>query len=524
VSLSPSYPRVPQGENLGSAGLDKVTDLGRYRLIAELARGGMGIVYVALVRGPAGFNKLFVVKELMPQFALDPSFMSMFLAEARLAARLSHPNIVQTLEIGEERGRPFIAMEYLEGHNFQRIVQRAARRGGRVPLPIQLHVLMATLSGLHYAHELRDFDGTPLHVVHRDASPHNVFVTYDGQVKVVDFGIAKMEDASSERTRTGVLKGKVSYMAPEQTRGESADRRADVFAVGVMLWEALTGRRMWKAESEVAILHARLLHAIVPPRSIAPEVPEALDEITMRALASDPRARYATAAEMRAEIDAYLREFRGHADAREVGAYVSQLFTEERAEIKRRIDAQVQELRRLRSGEFGAVSLMRIPTPLGGLTPSNLAPSTTPPGATVVSSYPNPPKRASALRVVASIGALSLVTALVLMSVRALRSNDEATVSTTPTSPTAPTTASAAETAPPPPAATALQTPLSGHPPDASRAELTRVTAPMSAARAATIPRATAHLPEPPPAEPTERRHGEKPIREIDLTDPYDKP
>src|ERR1700761_3781049 len=251
--------------------------LGKYRLIAELGHGGMAEVYLAVVRGPAGFNKLGVIKQIRPQLAAGPGVLGMFLDEAKLAARLSHPNVVQTNEVGQEGDTHFLMMEYLDGQPLNRITQRLGKRGG-LPLHMHLQIIVDLLGGLHYAHELTDYDGTPLGVVHRDITPHNVFVTYEGQVKVVDFGIAKAMNSSSE-TRTGVLKGKVAYMAPEQARGERVDRRADIFSVGVLLWEAVTGRRLWKGVPDITILQ-RLLNGDIPtPKSVKPDVDDKLEAI-----------------------------------------------------------------------------------------------------------------------------------------------------------------------------------------------------------------------------------------------------
>src|SRR5215468_3006277 len=208
---------------------DEAQGLRKYRLIAEIGKGGMADVYLAVVQGPAGFNKLVVIKKTRSELTRDPEFIAMFLDEARLAARLNHPNVVQTHEVGQEGDRYFIAMEYLDGQPLNRI---RARAGSSFGVNLQVRVLADVLAGLHHAHELCDFDGTPLGVVHRDATPQNVFVTYDGLIKVVDFGIAKAVDSSAE-TRTGVVKGKVTYMAPEQAKGDRVDRRADIFAVGV---------------------------------------------------------------------------------------------------------------------------------------------------------------------------------------------------------------------------------------------------------------------------------------------------
>jgi serine/threonine-protein kinase len=258
--------------------------LGRYRLIAELAHGGMGDVYLGAAQGPAGFSKLMVIKVLRPALADDEQFLVMFLEEARLAARLNHPNVVQTVEVGNEGRQYFLAMEYLEGQSLQRLRQRVAK-DHPFPLGPHLRMLIEALNGLHYAHELVDIDGRALNIVHRDATPHNIFVTYDGQVKLVDFGIAKAMDSSLE-TRTGELKGKIGYMPPEQASAERVDRRADVFAMGVMVWEAAVGRRLWKGLNEVSIMHELVMGKIPTAREVDPRVPSELDKICRRALIS----------------------------------------------------------------------------------------------------------------------------------------------------------------------------------------------------------------------------------------------
>jgi eukaryotic-like serine/threonine-protein kinase len=315
-------------------------NLGKYRLIAELGHGGMAEVFLAVVRGPAGFNKLVVIKQIRPQLAEDPEFLGMFLDEARLAARLSHPNVVQTNEVGQEGERYFIAMEYLEGQPLNRILHRL-QKGGGIPLALHVKVLSDALAGLHHAHELADYDGTALDVVHRDVTPHNVFVTYDGQVKVVDFGIAKALNSSAE-TRTGVLKGKVAYMAPEQARGERVDRRADIFSVGVMLWEAATGRRLWKGVPDITILQRLLAGDIPSPRSIKPDVSEKLEAIVLKSLAQQREERYATAADLQAALDTFLDEIGERVHSRDVGKAITQAFEADRAKIKGIIDEQLR--------------------------------------------------------------------------------------------------------------------------------------------------------------------------------------
>ena len=496
----------------------KVTDLGRYRLIAELARGGMGIVYLALVRGPAGFKKLLVVKELMPHFAVDEAFMAMFLDEARVAARLSHPNIVQTLEVGDVSGRPFIAMEYLEGQTLQRIVHRSMKRGTRLPLPIHLHALMAMLNGLHHAHEVCDFDGSKLRFVHRDVTPHNLFVTYAGEVKVIDFGIAKSLDSSGENTRTGVLKGKVGYMAPEQTRGEEVDRRADVYAAGVMLWEALTGRRMWKGENDLAVLRARMHDTIQPPSTVAANVPSVLERIAMRALADSPDARYATAEEMRVDLEAYLGSA-SHAGAREIGRYVTALFAEERAQMAKLVDEQMRELARARSADFGFVDLMHLPSPVTSVTPTDFAPPSQPPPETVRSPRA---RRGSALVAIAlslmALGAVAIL-AFVVMRSRRIEAKRPAPVATIALAAEPPRTLPPAT--PSPSVATSASTSVSTSISRAASAPAAPVAEePTPAQKVPVAHHRPAHTAETPQiaADPSTSH---KPIREIDLTDPY---
>ncbi|HEU4411983.1 MAG TPA: protein kinase [Polyangiaceae bacterium] len=322
--------------------------LGKYKLIAELGRGGMGIVYLAVAQGPGGFSKLLVIKELRPELAGEPAFLHMFLDEARLAARLNHPNVVQTYEVGEEGGHYFMAMEYLEGQTLQRTMTALRRRGRTMPHAVQLRALSEVLLGLHYAHELRGLDGAPLGVVHRDVSPHNIFLTYDGQIKLVDFGIAKALDAWHE-TVAGTLKGKVTYMAPEQvTSAASVDRRVDVFAAGAILWEALVGRKLWDGVPVNEVL-LRLTRGALPPppAEVAPAVPAELDRLCTRAMAADREARFPTALAFRDALEEYMQRAGEAVTAHEVGRFVAELFADERVAGRSLVEA---ELNRLKSG------------------------------------------------------------------------------------------------------------------------------------------------------------------------------
>ncbi|EYF05440.1 serine/threonine protein kinase [Chondromyces apiculatus] len=344
--------------------------LGKYRLIAELGQGGMAEVYLAVAQGPGGFNKLTVIKQIRPQLAEEPEFLAMFLDEARLAARLNHPNVVQTNEVGHDGSRYFIAMEYLEGQPLNRLTNRLGR--DRIPLSAHLRVLADALAGLHYAHDLTDYDGTPMDVVHRDVTPHNLFLTYDGQVKVVDFGIAKAMDSSAE-TRTGVLKGKISYMAPEQARGERVDRRADIFAMGVMLWEAAVGQRLWSGIPDMAIL-ARIANGDVPtPRAARPDVHPELEAIIMRAMAHRREDRHRTAGELQADIERFIDRLPERVNTRELGRLVAHRFDEERGKIRALVDAQLRDARALPTDEYRAVELPRLTQRSNSMTPPSMS-------------------------------------------------------------------------------------------------------------------------------------------------------
>ena len=308
-----------------------------------LGRGGMGVVYLAMVQGPAGFNKLVVVKELKPEFVEDPGFLTMFLDEARLAARLNHPNIVQTNEVGNEGNRYFMAMDYLDGRGLDRLRRRAKAAGQALPLRIELRVICDVLAGLDHAHTMTDYDGTPLQIVHRDVSPQNVFITFDGQVKLLDFGIAKAADSMHE-THVGVVKGKVAYMSPEQGRGQKVDARADVFSVGVLLWEALTGRRIREGKNSQEQLWALVSADIPRASSVNPAVSPVLDEICARAMAWDRDARYPSAEAMLRELEAYLAT-QPPVGSRELGGWVTELFRADRARANAVIEAYVARVR-----------------------------------------------------------------------------------------------------------------------------------------------------------------------------------
>jgi serine/threonine protein kinase/ABC-type branched-subunit amino acid transport system substrate-binding protein len=311
---------------------------GKFRFIAEIGHGGMSEVFLTLTQGGlGGFQKLVAVKLLRRDLAEDEDFRRMFLEEARLTARLNHPNVVQTNDVGEDLGRYYIAMEYLEGQTFER-VRRARNASKTFPLNMQIQMLVQVLAGLHYAHELVEYDNTPLSIVHRDVTPSNIFITYDGQVKLVDFGIAKVLD-SLNHTRVGVLKGKARYMAPEQIAGGAIDRRADLFSVGAMLWEMLSGSQIWLGRSESDILRRVSSGDLPPPPRDAPPV---LQQICMKAMSHKPEERFPTAEALRTELDNYLLTHTTQVRDHNLGAAVTELFREERSQIRQLIEAQLK--------------------------------------------------------------------------------------------------------------------------------------------------------------------------------------
>ncbi|MDW8361904.1 MAG: protein kinase, partial [Myxococcales bacterium] len=312
------------------------TPFGKYVLVARLGRGGMAEVDLALTTGPGGFRKAVVVKRILADLASERRLVDMFFDEARLAARLSHPHVVQTYEFGEVDGQCFLAMEYLDGQPLHRVLRRCADRGVRMPPALVARIAADALDGLSYAHTLTDWDGTPLGVVHRDVSPQNVFVTYDGVVKVLDFGIAKAATQVVE-TRVGAIKGKYAYIAPEQARGQRVDARADLWSMGVVLWEALTGRRLFRADSDVATLELTLRGAIPRLREIAPDVPAALDAIVDRALRRELEARYPNAAAMRDDLERWLRALPEPVGREELARYMRHIFADRIGEHSRLI-------------------------------------------------------------------------------------------------------------------------------------------------------------------------------------------
>ncbi|HEX8790118.1 MAG TPA: protein kinase [Polyangiaceae bacterium] len=290
--------------------------VGRYTLHQEIATGGMATVYLARMVAPARFSPVVAVKAMHPHFAREPEFVRMFLDEARLAARIRHPNVVPVLDVHEE-GDLFLVLEYIHGESLARLLTSARDDGRPVPLAIASAIACDVLRGLHAAHEARDENGRPLGVVHRDVSPHNVLVGVDGVARVFDFGIARAAGRLT-MTREGQIKGKLGYMAPEQLRGGTVTRQADVFSAGIVLWQMLTGERLFAGDAEANVIEQALFRPIPAPSQSRDSLPEGLDAVVLRALSRDPAQRFASANEMALELQRIVPP----ASPQEIGAWV----------------------------------------------------------------------------------------------------------------------------------------------------------------------------------------------------------
>jgi serine/threonine-protein kinase len=278
-------------------------NIGRYVLFREVAHGGMATVHLGRLRGVGGFARTVAIKRLHPQFARDPEFVSMFLDEARLAARIQHPNVVSVLDVVASERELFLVMDYVHGEALSKLLKRARANGIAVPANVVCAILLDLLYGLHAAHEALSERGDPLNMVHRDVSPQNVLVGVDGIARVLDFGIAKAAQRANASTRTGQLKGKLAYMAPEQVSTGAVDRRADVYSAAVVLWEALTGERLFPALDTGHLIAQILTRDHKPPSESNPDLPAELDAIVLRGLARKPEDRYASAQDMAADLE-----------------------------------------------------------------------------------------------------------------------------------------------------------------------------------------------------------------------------
>ncbi|MBK8253986.1 MAG: protein kinase [Polyangiaceae bacterium] len=339
--------------------------LGRYRVVDEIGVGGMASVHLARMDGPGGFQKWVAIKRIHPHLVEDDQFVDMFLDEARIAAGINHANVAQVFDLGKDDNTYWIAMEYLHGEPLREVMRRVEERGQRVPVQLAARICADAADGLHAAHELRGKNGQLLGLVHRDVTPHNLFVTYDGYTKVVDFGIAKVADRLSQ-TKAGTLKGKLAYMSPEQVRGAEVDRTTDVFALGVVLWELTTNQRLFRMETDLDTLEKVQACIVPPPSTIIPGYPPELESVVLRALAKKKQDRYQTAREFSRALQGFLMRQGAMVGPEEVSQYVRAVFGDRiqkreahlawAAEVTSTIN--VEKLRAMQGGdEPSAVSL-----------------------------------------------------------------------------------------------------------------------------------------------------------------------
>jgi serine/threonine-protein kinase len=302
--------------------------LGRYHLVRKLAIGGMGEVWLAKQKGVAGFEKLVVVKTLLAHLKEDQEFVNMFFDEARIAAVLTHPNIAQIYDLGEDKGEYYIAMEYVHGLSLRDVLVHASEAKGGMPLALKCRVVADAASALDFAHRAKTPSGQPLDLIHRDVSPQNILIGFNGAVKLIDFGVAKAAN-KLVRTATGIIKGKYAYMSPEQAYGKDLDGRSDVFGLGIVFWEILCTERLFKRDNETETLRAVVGAPIHPPSRLDRQVPKALDAIVLKALERDREARYQTAGELRQAIEGFLAKQRLPATSAHLAAFMRELFPDD---------------------------------------------------------------------------------------------------------------------------------------------------------------------------------------------------
>jgi serine/threonine-protein kinase len=386
---------------------------GKYTLIRRLATGGMAELFLAIQKSVAGFEKLIVIKRILPVLNQDRAFIEMLLHEARVAATMSHPNIVQIFDVGAVDGSYFIAMEHVHGEDLRSIV-RQMRKSQVLEFPLEhaLSIVLGVCAGLSYAHEKRDLDGTPLNIVHRDISPQNVVVTFTGDVKIVDFGIAKSDaNVQEQATRSGKLKGKIPYMSPEQARGEVIDWRTDIFATGVMLFELTTGKRLFKGASEYETLRLICDRDYPSPSQVRFGYPRELEAIVMRALAKDRQHRWQSAREFQGALEEFVRRERLGVSTIALSQFMQTLFEEKLATQKEAL---------LQGKQLADIIALQTPdSPPDSLTNLDTQGSTTStPAMRSLASLPAPRARSGVLAGIAGAAAALTVAASALWWVK----------------------------------------------------------------------------------------------------------
>ncbi len=318
---------------------------GKYRLLERIAVGGMAEVFLAVRPGLEGFEKTLAIKRIRPHLSSEEAFVRMFLFEAKLAAQLTHPNVVQIYDLGKIDDSYYIAMEYIFGRDMSRVVPKAEKAGIAFPLEYALSITASVLEGLSYAHQKTDDFGEPLSIVHRDLTPENIMVGWNGCVKILDFGIAKAA-SQTDLTRAGEIKGKLSYMSPEQGMGKVLDARSDVFTLGVVLYEWVTGYRLFNGENEMAILKSIIEGRIYPPSYFREDVPEPVEAILMKALAKERDERYQSGREMLLDIQGFLNEIGFVPTSAHLSTFMRQIFADEIEAERQALARSAQERKR----------------------------------------------------------------------------------------------------------------------------------------------------------------------------------
>jgi serine/threonine-protein kinase len=339
----------------------KPVSFGKYTLLERIAVGGMAEVFLAMQAGVEGFEKWLAIKRIRPHLSNEEAFIKMFLNEAKLAAQLQHPNIVQIYDLGHVQDSYFIAMEYISGRDMSRVIPKAEKMGIPFPLEYALAIAASVLDGLAYAHPRADAYGVPLNIVHRDVTPENIMVGWNGNVKILDFGIAKAA-TQSDQTRAGEIKGKLSYMSPEQAMGKSLDARSDLFALGIVLYEWVTGYRLFTGENEMAILKSIIDGKIYPPSYFREDVPERIEEILMRALMKNRDERYQSARDMQLDILQWFTEVGFTPTSLHLANFLKQIFGDEIAAEQKALASAAASARRAANST---------PPPAPALTPGS---------------------------------------------------------------------------------------------------------------------------------------------------------
>ncbi len=315
---------------------------GEYKIMKKIASGGMAEVFLAKRVGMKGFEKLLAIKRILPQFAENEEFIAMFIDEAKLAGKLNHRNIVQIYDFGNQQDSYYIAMEYIFGKDLRSIMKKSKERGERLPLAQCAYIITEAAKGLEYAHTLKDLSGKSLQIIHRDISPQNILISYEGEVTLADFGIAKAASKSTE-TRAGVLKGKLLYMSPEQAWGKPIDRRSDLYSLGVVLYEMVTHRKIFDADSEFSMLEKVRNADVEFPSNVFANLPQDFLQIIRKALEKNPENRYQSAHELRVDLENYLLTTQERLSEKIVADYLKKLFQEE-IEEERKILTESTEI------------------------------------------------------------------------------------------------------------------------------------------------------------------------------------